>query len=174
MVPAEKGYGFLEPEDGSPNVFCHLGAVEASGRDTMPRGGVGVCEIEPGDRGPQAPRIFSVEPLAVGHGAADRSQPLHAAYPGTQVGPPTSDVMKLPATVKLFGPAQRFGFVVPDGGGRGVFVHSSVLFRSGMTGFRQFEFRSLGLTRGYENGFGCWHYTSVDRACPAVVESDGN
>ena len=35
-----KGYGFLEPEDGSPDVFCHLSAVEASGRDTLLQGTV--------------------------------------------------------------------------------------------------------------------------------------
>ena len=33
-----KGYGFLEPEDGSADLFCHLTAVQASGRDTLPEG----------------------------------------------------------------------------------------------------------------------------------------
>ena len=41
--------------------------------------------------------------------------------------------MDLPVTVRFFDPAWGFGFVVPDGGSREVFVHSSVLFRSGMT-----------------------------------------
>ena len=41
--------------------------------------------------------------------------------------------MELPGTVKFFDPARGFGFVVPDSGGREVYVHSSVLFRSGMT-----------------------------------------
>ena len=35
--------------------------------------------------------------------------------------------------MKFFDPARGFGFVVPDAGGREVFVISSVLFRSGMT-----------------------------------------
>ena len=38
-----KSYGFPEPEDGSPDVFCHLGAGEASGRDTPPQGAVVTC-----------------------------------------------------------------------------------------------------------------------------------
>jgi len=33
-----KGYGFLEPEDGSADVSCHLSAVRASSRDTLPEG----------------------------------------------------------------------------------------------------------------------------------------
>lgn len=128
-----KGYGFLEPEDGSPDVFCHVSAVEASGRDTLPRGGVVTCEIVPGDRGPQVSRILTVEPPATGHGPAERNQPFDSGYPGQQPDAAASTVMELPATVKFFDPARGFGFVVPDEGGREVFVHSSVVFRSGMT-----------------------------------------
>ena len=128
-----KGYGFLEPEDGSPDVFCHLSAVEASGRDTLPQGAVVTCQIMPGDRGPQVSRILSVDPPPTGHGPAERSQSFGARYPDPQAGAPTSAVVELPATVKFFDPARGFGFVVPDGGSREVFVHSSVLFRSGMT-----------------------------------------
>ena len=47
-----KGYGFLEPEDGSPDVFCHVSAVEASGLDSLPQGAVVTCEIVSGDRSP--------------------------------------------------------------------------------------------------------------------------
>ena len=128
-----KGYGFLEPEDGSPDVFCHISAVEASGRDTLPPGAVVTCEIAPGDRGPQVSRIFSVEPPATGHGPAERGQPLDSGYPGPQPGAPASAVLELPATVKFFDPARGFGFVVPDAGGPEVFVHSSIVFRSGMS-----------------------------------------
>ena len=128
-----KGYGFLEPEDGSPDVFCHLSAVEASGRDTLPQGAVVTCEIAPGDRGPQVSRILSVDPPAVGPGPAQRIRPFDSGYPGPQPGAAPSAVLNLPATVKFFDPARGFGLVVPDEGGREVFVHSSILFRSGMT-----------------------------------------
>lgn len=36
-------------------------------------------------------------------------------------------------TVKFYDPVRGFGFIVPDGGGREVFVHSSVLLRSGVS-----------------------------------------
>ena len=127
-----KGYGFLEPVDGSPDVFCHVSAVEACGRETLPQGAVVTCEIVSGDRGSQVSRILSVDPPPTGHGPAERSPPFDSGHPGPRPGAAASAVL-LRATVKFFDPARGFGFVVPDAGGPEVYVHSSVLFRSGMT-----------------------------------------
>ena len=72
-------------------------------------------------------------------GSAKGGEPAGPSDPGQggdgdpQAGAPTSAAVELPATVKFFDPARGFGFVIPDTGGREVFVHSSVLFRSGMT-----------------------------------------
>ncbi|MGI9302748.1 MAG: cold-shock protein [Gammaproteobacteria bacterium] len=35
-----KGYGFIQPEDGSKDVFVHISAVEASGMSTLTEGQV--------------------------------------------------------------------------------------------------------------------------------------
>lgn len=35
---AQKGFGFIAPEDGSPDVFVHISAVEQSGFSTLPEG----------------------------------------------------------------------------------------------------------------------------------------
>ena len=35
---ATKGYGFIQPEDGSPDVFVHASAVERAGMDTLQEG----------------------------------------------------------------------------------------------------------------------------------------
>ena len=128
---ADKGYGFLEPEDGSADLFCHLTAVQASGRDTLLQGAAVTCGIVQGDRGPQVSRIFSVE-APIG-GPADNNRAFDPRYPGPPAGGPPSPVMELPGAVKFFDPMKGFGFVVPDSGDAEVFVHSSVLFRSGMT-----------------------------------------
>ena len=128
---ALKGYGFLEPEDGSPDVFCHLSVVEASGRDTLPQGAVVTCEIVQGDRGPQASRILAVEAPVEPHPAAR----VHS--PDTRYADPQPDALptaglELPCAVKFYDPARGFGFVVPDRGGPEIFVHANVLLRSGM------------------------------------------
>ncbi len=128
-----KGYGFLEPEDGSADLFCHLTAVRASGHDTLPQGAAVTCEIVQGDRGPQVSRILSVEAPPAGPGPANRGGPRHGPRDRVPRGeaPPAAD-MRLPGTVKFYDPVRGFGFVVPDNGGREVFFHSSVLLRSGM------------------------------------------
>ena len=134
----DKGYGFLEPEDGSADLFCHLNAVQASGRDTLPDGAIVNCEVTQGDRGPQVSSILSVEPPPAGPrlrsgGPADRSRSFDTRYPGPQTDGPGPADMELSVAVKFFDPARGFGFVVPDGDGPEVSVHSSTLFRSGMT-----------------------------------------
>jgi CspA family cold shock protein len=40
-------------------------------------------------------------------------------------------------TVKWYNVAKGFGFIVPDGGGKDVFVHVSVLDRAGITGLSE-------------------------------------
>ena len=137
-----KGYGFLERENSSADLFCHLGPVRASGHETLPEGAAVTCEVVQGDRGPQVSRIISVEPPAAGPfcpgprsgGPAEPGGFSEARRPGPQAGSsPSSPVMELTGAVKFFDPARGFGFVLPDDGGPEVFVHYNVLFRSGMT-----------------------------------------
>lgn len=35
---AQKGYGFIQPEDGSKDVFVHISAVESAGMNTLREG----------------------------------------------------------------------------------------------------------------------------------------
>ncbi len=132
-----KGYGFLAPEDGSPDLFCHVSAVEASGRDTLPHGAVVTCETVRGDRGPQVSRILAVEAPPAEHRPAFGNRSFDDPYPAQydDAGPQAD--MALAGTVKFYDPARGFGFVVPDDGGREVFVHASVLLRSGLTDLMQ-------------------------------------
>ena len=46
-----KGYGFIEPEDGSADVFVHITAVQASGMDGLEEGQKVSYELEEGRNG---------------------------------------------------------------------------------------------------------------------------
>ncbi|HOB39556.1 MAG: cold shock domain-containing protein [Limnochordia bacterium] len=53
---AEKGYGFIECEDGE-DVFVHFTAIQGSGFRTLNEGEEVSFEIVQGDRGPQAANV---------------------------------------------------------------------------------------------------------------------
>ena len=48
---ATKGYGFIEPEDGSKDAFVHISAVERSGLATLQEGQRLIYELQPGRNG---------------------------------------------------------------------------------------------------------------------------
>jgi len=46
-----KGYGFIEPEDGSKDAFVHISAVERAGLSSLHEGQKVEYELVPGQRG---------------------------------------------------------------------------------------------------------------------------
>jgi CspA family cold shock protein len=46
-----KGYGFIQPDDGSKDVFVHISAVERSGLGTLQEGQKITFAIERGQQG---------------------------------------------------------------------------------------------------------------------------
>ncbi|ASK61299.1 cold-shock protein [Virgibacillus phasianinus] len=53
---AEKGFGFIEREDGD-DVFVHFSAIQAEGFKTLEEGQDVEFEIVEGNRGPQAANV---------------------------------------------------------------------------------------------------------------------
>ncbi|AZO94078.1 cold-shock protein [Iocasia frigidifontis] len=56
---AQKGYGFIEREDGD-DVFVHFSAIEDEGFKTLEEGQDVEFEIVEGDRGPQASNVVKL------------------------------------------------------------------------------------------------------------------
>ena len=48
---SQKGYGFIQPEDGSKNVFVHISAVERSGLGNLVESQRVSFEVERGNQG---------------------------------------------------------------------------------------------------------------------------
>ena len=48
---ADKGYGFIQPEDGGPDAFVHISAVEAAGMRTLDKEQRVSYELEQDRRG---------------------------------------------------------------------------------------------------------------------------
>ncbi|KOP66206.1 cold-shock protein [Bacillus sp. FJAT-18019] len=56
---AEKGYGFIETEDGG-DVFVHFSAIQSEGFKTLEEGQSVEFEIVEGARGPQAANVITI------------------------------------------------------------------------------------------------------------------
>ncbi|HVA14007.1 MAG TPA: cold-shock protein [Stellaceae bacterium] len=48
---SQKGYGFIQPDDGSKDVFVHISAVEAAGLGSLNEGQKLSFDIERGQQG---------------------------------------------------------------------------------------------------------------------------
>lgn len=57
---AEKGYGFIRPDDGGRDVFVHVSAVTRSGLGTLIEGQRVSFEIEPDKRG-KGPKAIDLQ-----------------------------------------------------------------------------------------------------------------
>jgi cold shock protein len=57
---ADKGFGFITPDDGSPDVFAHFSAISGSGYRSLEENQRVQFTITPGAKGPQATEIQSL------------------------------------------------------------------------------------------------------------------
>ena len=65
----QKGYGFIQPDDGSKDVFVHISAVERSGIGNLVEGQKVSFELERGDRGKKLGRQLKAGLARGGSGA---------------------------------------------------------------------------------------------------------
>ncbi|RCW43308.1 putative cold-shock DNA-binding protein [Halopolyspora algeriensis] len=54
---AEKGFGFIAPNEGGPDVFVHYSAIDASGFRTLEEDQQVTYEVTQGPKGPQASTV---------------------------------------------------------------------------------------------------------------------
>ena len=54
---ADKGYGFITPDDGGKDLFVHFSAIQADGFRTLPEGAKVEYEAEQGPKGPNAANV---------------------------------------------------------------------------------------------------------------------
>lgn len=52
-----KGFGFIEPEEGGPDVFVHYSAIQGGGFKTLAEGQAVTYEVEEGPKGLQAANV---------------------------------------------------------------------------------------------------------------------
>ena len=59
-----KGYGFLAPTGGQPDVFCHISVVCGAGFETLPEGATVICDVVQHPKNTAVTRIHAVDTSA--------------------------------------------------------------------------------------------------------------
>lgn len=124
---AVKGFGFVTPVDGSPEAFLHLSALKQAGYDGVGEGAGVLVEIGQSPKGRQVLRVLEVDASS----ARPMVRPMRGPTPQMpMVAPEDTEVVN--GTVKWFSPIKGYGFISPEGGGKDVFLHVTVLRNAGI------------------------------------------
>lgn len=105
-----KGFGFVSPEDGSPDAFIHISVLQDTSYTELSEGMRIVVDLTEGDRGAQVSAIY---------------EPKEG-----EVADAGSQDTEIEGVVTTFVPEHQYGLVSPDGGGKDVFFHVNMLERS--------------------------------------------
>jgi cold shock protein len=127
-----KGYGFIVPDNGLPDILLHVTCLRRDGHQVAYEGARVVVEVLQRSRGLQAFRIISMDESTAVH-------PAQMPPPRTHVSvTPTSGLER--AQVKWFNRLRGFGFLTRGEGTPDIFVHMETLRRYGIAELRPGQF----------------------------------
>jgi cold shock protein len=150
----QKGFGFVELADGAGDAFLHVAVLQAAGRQSVLPGAKMRVATAQGPKGRQVARVIEVDESTASAEPPRRSRSdAGPARGGRDSVRDQANAVEMTGTVKWFNTDKGFGFIAPEGGGKDVFIHISVLGRSGITGLaegQQVSMRIVETPKGRE------------------------
>jgi CspA family cold shock protein len=123
-----KGYGFIVPDNGMPDILLHVTCLRRDGFQVAYEGARVVVEVLQRPRGLQAFRVLSMDESTAVH-------PAQMPPPRTHVTVTATSGLER-AQVKWFNRLRGFGFLTRGEGTPDIFVHMETLRRFGLTELR--------------------------------------
>ena len=142
---AVKGYGFVVPDGGGPDIMVHASCVRAFGKLALAEGARVQLLASHGQRGLNAQELLEVEEPEIttpAPGLSEDARPTEYLSPDVEVGP------LVPARVKWFDKQKGFGFVNIFGRTEDVFVHMETVRRCGFQDLASGEGMAVRTFRG--------------------------
>lgn len=123
-----KGYGFIVPDNGMPDVLLHVSCLRRDGFQTAFEGARISCEVADQPKGLQALRVLSMDETTAVHPAQRPVSQAHAEIV------PSSGLERV--VVKWFNRVRGYGFVTRGEGTEDIFIHMETLRRFGLAELR--------------------------------------
>ncbi|MGI8477150.1 MAG: cold-shock protein [Thermomicrobiales bacterium] len=133
----EKGFGFIERDEGGPDLFVHRSAL---GSEMLGEGDKVEFEAGSGQKGPAA---VTVSVLERNTDPAPRKSSFGSPRSGGdyQSDVDVSNMPVMTGAVKRYDSVKGFGFISPDDGSPDIFVHRSAVGYDGLREGNRVEFR---------------------------------
>jgi len=112
-----KGFGFAVPEDDPCDAFIHITTLQDAGITELGEGAIISCHVVKGPKGALVTKVDHL--IEIGN------DPAPITF---RVEIDENEVLEtMDGTVKWYKPDKGFGFIIPEDGGKDIFVHQTCL-----------------------------------------------